>query len=190
MHEAKLAAAGAAADVQRLQRAAAEHLACADEARRRAEAALAEGREDLVAASLTQELRLRERAGSVSGHVVELQRRAAGLSTGALELQAKLDDSRLRLQQVAARESLLEAGERLDRLREGLADGRGGAALSNLERGLDEWEAGVAAREAVAETVGRATGPYAADWPPQLQRRLEELRSQAAQRGPNVTDER
>jgi phage shock protein A len=184
VHEAKTAAAQAAAQGSRLERSRQEQLSQAEEWARRAAAGLTAGREDLAAEAVKRELSLRQTAEALAPTIVALQARSSGLYSQVQDLSVRLDEARLRARELSHRAASLAAQRRVDAIRQTLDDPWRAGDFDRLNRELDEWEAKVEwdetmERDPLQEQVRRVEQNL-----PEIQKRLTELRQAQAETKP------
>lgn len=176
VREAKLAAARAAADASRLQRAYERTTAEADEWARRAAAALSKEREDLATEAVKQEAALRQAAEDLRPAISSLRERAVDLYAQVQSLEQRLATARLRLTQLRLRERALESAQTVGRVQEQLTDPWRRGDFERLDDAVARWEAEVGTQELLELDPMQAKLRYVDRHLAQVEQRLAELR--------------
>ncbi|MBM3473717.1 MAG: hypothetical protein FJX75_10655 [Armatimonadetes bacterium] len=181
LHRTKAKAAQTAADTKRLERAHGRTLRQAGEWSRRAVQALRQGREEVAAEAVRREKSLQGSAAALADKLLALEARDVDIRSEALALQARLDEAKLRLRHLRAREGALESESDLRALGGSLTDPTRPGDVERLEAQLDTWEAELQGREAAEGASLRRQLREIDGQLPEVQARLEELRRSLAE---------
>jgi phage shock protein A len=147
-----------------------------EEALHRTKASAAQTAADIKRLKRAHERRLHESAGELSGKLQALDARDVDTRSEVLALQARLDEAKLRLRHLRAREGALQSEDGVRSLRGSVAGSARLGDVERLESQMDEWEAGLEGREvAEGEPLDRQMHDIE-EHLPEVEARLAELR--------------
>jgi len=176
LHRTKTRAAQTAADLKRLKRAREGALQQAGRCALQAVEALKAGREDLAAQAVQREQHLQASASAMSKEFGALEARDVDTRSEVLALQARLDEAKLRLRHLRAREGALDSESGVRSLRGSLARPTQLGDVERLEAQMDEWEAELDGRQAAEGDALSGQMHDIEEHLPEIEARLAELR--------------